>query len=99
MTPASPADRAARDRIQYDTGATLFVEAGAGTGKTTALVSRIVRLVLEGKKIERIAAITFTEAAAGELKDRVRKCLEDELKMYTAVSPVRALCEQALRNL
>ena len=37
-------DQAARDRIGTDLGTTLFVEAGAGTGKTSALVHRIVAL-------------------------------------------------------
>lgn len=56
---------------------TLFVEAGAGTGKTTALVARIVSLVtVEDIDLRTIAAITFTEAAAAELRDRVRHELE-----------------------
>ncbi|HMO53703.1 MAG TPA: UvrD-helicase domain-containing protein, partial [Tepidiformaceae bacterium] len=55
---------------------TLFVEAGAGTGKTTALVGRIVALIRSGVPIERLAAITFTEKAAAELAERVRKELE-----------------------
>jgi ATP-dependent exoDNAse (exonuclease V) beta subunit len=55
---------------------TLFVEAGAGSGKTTALVARIVNMVAAGVPIGRIAAITFTEAAASELRVRVRDELE-----------------------
>jgi ATP-dependent helicase/nuclease subunit A len=61
----------------HDVGATLFVEAGAGTGKTTALVNRVVALVKSGIAIDRIAAITFTERAAAELKDRVRQGLAE----------------------
>ena len=57
---------------------TFFVEAGAGTGKTTALVGRVVALVSSGIPIERIAAVTFTERAAAELRDRVREGLETE---------------------
>ncbi len=69
-----PADQSARDLIST-TGLsqTLFVEAGAGTGKTTQLVNRIVSLVLdEGVPLANIAAITFTEAAAAELQTRIR---------------------------
>ena len=70
-------DQPARDRIRDDLDATLFVEAGAGTGKTTALVERIVELVATGRaQLHGIAAITFTEAAAGELRDRIRQELE-----------------------
>ena len=61
MTAAQLADQAARDRITTDTDATLFVEAGAGSGKTHSLVGRICHLVLhDGIELDRIAAITFT---------------------------------------
>jgi ATP-dependent helicase/nuclease subunit A len=72
-----PIDQEARQRIAADVDATLFVEAGAGTGKTTALVSRIVALVRTGRlTMEDLVAITFTEAAATELRSRVRGQLE-----------------------
>src|SRR3954464_15571225 len=75
--PVDPADQAARDRIRIDHDNTLFVVAGAGTGKTTALVSRVVALVAAGRtELDDLAAITFTEAAAGELRDRIRGALE-----------------------
>jgi ATP-dependent exoDNAse (exonuclease V) beta subunit len=70
-------DEKTRAEIRSLLNRTLFVEAGAGTGKTRALVEQIVTLVLDGKPIERIVAITFTEKAAGELKDRVRGALEE----------------------
>ena len=58
---------------------TLFVEAGAGTGKTAALVDRVVALVRDdGVPMPAIAAITFTERAAAELRDRVRRALMRE---------------------
>ncbi|ETA04872.1 UvrD-helicase domain-containing protein [Gordonia alkanivorans] len=73
MTAAPLADQAARDRITTDTDATLFVEAGAGSGKTHSLVGRICHLVLDdGIELDAIAAITFTEKAAAELRERVR---------------------------
>ncbi|HEY1339247.1 MAG TPA: UvrD-helicase domain-containing protein, partial [Bryobacteraceae bacterium] len=53
-----------------------IVEASAGTGKTTALVNRIVEVVAAGTKIETIVAVTFTHAAAGNMKLRVRQELE-----------------------
>ncbi|WP_433123002.1 UvrD-helicase domain-containing protein [Arthrobacter koreensis] len=55
---------------------TVFVEAGAGSGKTHAMVERIAALVESGVDIGSIAAITFTEKAAGELRERLRKTLE-----------------------
>ena len=68
-------DQAAREAIAHDLDHTLFVEAGAGTGKTSALVARLVALVQRGAPLTQIAAITFTEAAAAELRERVREAL------------------------
>ncbi len=73
----APPDEAARRRISTDTASTLFVEAGAGAGKTTALVGRILTLVDEGVPIDEIAAITFTEKAAAELRHRLRQRLSE----------------------
>ncbi len=75
---STPPDQAARDRIATDLTTTLFVEAGAGSGKTTALVGRVVGLVTTGAaELREIAAITFTEKAGAELRDRVRRALEE----------------------
>jgi ATP-dependent exoDNAse (exonuclease V) beta subunit len=76
-----PADRAVRDRIVRDFDTTFLLEAGAGTGKTTVLVSRILALVKTGRAtLDRIVAITFTEKAAGELKLRLREGIEDAIE-------------------
>src|ERR1041384_6434956 len=53
-----------------------IVEASAGTGKTTALVNRIVEVIADGTPVEAIVAVTFTHAAAGNMKLRVRHELE-----------------------
>ncbi|MGH7780758.1 MAG: UvrD-helicase domain-containing protein [Candidatus Binataceae bacterium] len=71
------ADQAARDAIASDLEATIVVEAAAGTGKTTALVSRIVAVIASGRgTLAHIVAVTFTEKAAGELKLRLRAEIE-----------------------
>jgi ATP-dependent exoDNAse (exonuclease V) beta subunit len=70
-------DAEARRRIQEEFGATFFVEAAAGTGKTTALVGRIVGLLRAGAgTLDRIVAVTFTEKTAGEMKLRLRSEIE-----------------------
>jgi ATP-dependent helicase/nuclease subunit A len=70
------ADREVRRRLVEELDTTFFVEAGAGTGKTRELVERIVSLVANGQlSIDGLVAITFTEAAAAELRDRVRQSL------------------------
>ncbi|MDA8209450.1 MAG: UvrD-helicase domain-containing protein [Actinomycetota bacterium] len=71
-----PEDRGHRARIATDVASTLFVMAGAGTGKTTSLVSRIISLVESGVPMDSIAAITFTRRAANELRVRIRGELE-----------------------
>ncbi len=77
MNERQPQDQAVRDRVRADLGTTFAVEAGAGTGKTTLLTSRIVHAVATGHaRIDQIVAITFTEKAANELKVRLREELE-----------------------
>jgi ATP-dependent helicase/nuclease subunit A len=81
-------DDAARAQIASALTKRLAVDAGAGSGKTTSLVERIVSLVsTERLPMASIAAITFTEAAAAELRSRIRAALdadpEDEL-LHTA---------------
>jgi len=74
-----PADHQHRERIRTSHRETLFVEAGAGTGKTTSLVARVVDMVATGhlSEIGALAAITFTENAAAELRSRIREGLEE----------------------
>lgn len=72
-------DQATLDSIVYHLDANFIVEAGAGTGKTYALVSRVVALVKNGVRMQNIAAITFTEAAAAELSERIRSRMEQLL--------------------
>ena len=74
-------DAGARDRIRGDHDTTLIVEAAAGTGKTTAVVSRVVELIAVGRaRVGQIAAITFTEKAGGELRLRIRQGLETRIE-------------------
>src|ERR1700691_3216344 len=69
--PFIPDDRQC-EAIEHVHGPMLVV-AGAGTGKTSVLVSRIARLVKEGHaKPEEILALTYTKNSAAELGDRVR---------------------------
>jgi len=68
----APFDAAARRRAVEDFETNLVVKAGAGTGKTSLLVERALNAVGSGiAPVAGIAAITFTEKAAGELRDRL----------------------------
>jgi ATP-dependent exoDNAse (exonuclease V) beta subunit len=83
----------------------LLLEANAGSGKTSVLVERFVRSVLEdGVRPSRILAITFTERAAGELRARVRQRFvelnrRDEARETEAawVSTIHGFCTRVLR--
>ncbi|WP_066256248.1 UvrD-helicase domain-containing protein [Neobacillus drentensis] len=74
-------DQAARDKIKSQLKTNFLVEAGAGSGKTTSLVDRMVNLIYTGTaEIQEIVAITFTRKAADELKVRFQAKLEEAWK-------------------
>jgi ATP-dependent helicase/nuclease subunit A len=89
-------DERTREEIRSRLNETMLVEAGAGTGKTRSLVDRVVSIVQSGTPVESIVAITFTEKAAAELKERVRSALEEQLLKGTGDA---ALLEVALNSL
>ncbi|MGD0072824.1 MAG: UvrD-helicase domain-containing protein [Candidatus Binataceae bacterium] len=94
------ADQSARDRIANDLDTTLVIEAAAGTGKTTALVSRIVAAVGSGRAtLDRIVAVTFTEKAAGELKLRLRSEIERARQSPDAPVERRERLQKSLEHL
>jgi ATP-dependent helicase/nuclease subunit A len=100
MTPAIISDQAVRDRIRDDLDVTLVIEAAAGTGKTTALVNRIVSVIGSGRgELARIVAVTFTEKAAGELKLRLRAEIERARQNTEPLSESRARFDLALKQL
>ncbi len=93
-----PPDEAVRTRVRTNFATNLVLEAGAGTGKTTVLVDRLVNLVVTGTAtLDRVVAITFTEAAAGELKMRLRDALEARLD--TALPEETARLSRAIIDL
>ena len=70
-------DWTARNKIRTNTSSNYFVEAGAGSGKTSVLVDRMAAMVENGMDISKICAITFTKAAAGEFYARFYKKLSE----------------------
>src|SRR5436190_23941195 len=94
------ADQQDRDLISTNLDDTLIVEAAAGTGKTTELVHRIVRVIESGRaEVIEIVSVTFTEKAAGELKLRLRETLEESRRAAAAGSKERQRLDNALRRL
>lgn len=91
-------DAGERRLAESDLSRSFWVEAGAGTGKTTLLIRRLLNIIsCEAARLSEIAAITFTEKAAAELKARLR----DELEERAAGAPLERLApiRQALEEL
>ena len=90
---------------------TILVSAAAGSGKTAVLVERIVQLIRGGYHLDRMLIVTFTKAAAAEMRQRLNRRLIheaqadhetfgralDELES-TEISTIHAFCQKALRN-
>ncbi|HEY7446002.1 MAG TPA: UvrD-helicase domain-containing protein [Vicinamibacterales bacterium] len=94
------ADERDRSLIASALDDTLIVEAAAGTGKTTELVRRIVRVIETGRaEVTEIVAVTFTEKAAGELKLRLREALEEARRSVGTGSREQHRLDEALRRL
>lgn len=105
-------DTISRKRIVSEIDKNFFVEAGAGAGKTTMLVSRMVAMVEAGIDISKICAITFTKAAAGEFYDRFQRLLIERSnpayvwkdkgfagQLPAPTDKTRELCAAALQNI
>ena len=58
---------------KFDPSKSLFIEASAGTGKTYTIQLMVAKLISLGTPLKKILIVTYTEKAAGELKDRIRK--------------------------
>lgn len=94
-------DGAARARIQRVLDRNMLVEAGAGAGKTTEMVNRMLALVLGGVPVTEVAAVTFTRKAAAELRERFQTQVEVSLRTARAQGDVATadMLEQALREI
>jgi hypothetical protein len=94
-----PPDAGPRARIARDLDANLLVEAGAGSGKTTAMVGRMVALVRTGTAtVDQVAAVTFTRKAAAELRERFQEALEAAFRDPRVADDERHRIGRALRD-
>lgn len=92
------ADSVARECISNKINENFFVEASAGSGKTTALVKRMTAMVEAGTDVSKICAITFTKAAAGEFYSRFQKSLAKR-SIEGETEEIRSRCADALMNI
>ena len=94
MAKLNPQQQAAVKTIDQP----LLVLAGAGSGKTRVITEKIAYLVKQGLPARHIAAVTFTNKAAREMKDRVSKLLDDKQMRGLRVSTFHALGLDILRK-
>jgi ATP-dependent helicase/nuclease subunit A len=98
------------------TGCDLLVAAGAGSGKTAVLVERIIRKVIDEEKpvdIDKLLVVTFTNAAASEMRERVGAAITRELDKNpdsaalqrqltllpkTSITTIHSFCLEVIRN-
>lgn len=100
MTTADLVDRSQRDRAVSEFSLPVCVEAAAGTGKTRLMVDRVVEIIRRGHAaIHEVVAITFTEAAAAELRAKIRRALEDQAHDEIQDDEQRARFQEAVANL
>ena len=100
--------------VVHDRGGTLLVSAAAGSGKTKVLVDRVLdRIISEGKNIHEFLIITFTNAAAAELRAKISEAISRELSVHpenrhlsrqlnllqmSHISTVHAFCGTVIRE-
>ncbi|MBN1435350.1 UvrD-helicase domain-containing protein [Candidatus Fermentibacterales bacterium] len=89
-----PSDQAVREAVVLEKARNVIVEASAGTGKTTLLLDRVVEMLRGGARLDRLAVVTFTRAAASELRHRLGLALAEgsssdpELRRQLQLLPV-----------
>lgn len=86
-----------REAVQTIQGP-LLVLAGAGSGKTKLLTSRIAYLIQNGVKPRNILAVTFTNKAAKEMKERLGNILGENIVKYMWVGTFHGICGRILRE-
>ena len=83
-------------------GSNILVSAGAGSGKTAVLSERVIHKIEHGIHVNELLILTFTKAAASEMKDRIRKKiasnpeLKDELNSINSLNTIESIARDKL---
>lgn len=90
----NPAQRAAAEQIHGP----VLILAGAGTGKTRVITTRIAGMVYDNIPPGQILAVTFTNKAANEMRERVGTMIDPEVAERVTISTFHSLCVRLLRT-
>ncbi|MBR3269698.1 UvrD-helicase domain-containing protein [Candidatus Saccharibacteria bacterium] len=86
-----------KEAVEYLEGP-LLILAGAGSGKTRTLTHRIANLILHGVKPSKILAVTFTNKAANEMKERLAKLVDAPINFMPYMGTFHGICVKILRQ-
>lgn len=105
-----------QNKVLQARGHNVLVSAAAGSGKTAVLVERIIRMITEGEHpmdIDRLLVVTFTRAAAAEMRERIAKAVTERLALdpenrhlqkqetllhHAQITTIDSFCSFLLRN-
>ena len=76
-----------------------LVSASAGSGKTTVMIEKIIRLIKKGCKVGEILAVTFTKKAAAQMKEKLGKALIEEINAPTCTPEYRKFLKEQLSEI
>ncbi len=86
-----------REAVLHQKGP-LLILAGAGTGKTRVITARIACMIADGIPPDQLLAVTFTNKAANEMRERVTGMIEKDQAKKVTISTFHSLCVRVLRS-
>ncbi len=86
----------AEQQRAIDAQGRVIVSASAGSGKTTVMIEKIIRLITSGVGVDEILAVTFTKKAAAQMKEKLCKALIEEINRSETTAEKRAMLKRQL---